>query len=454
LREEFKVSVTFQQLVDEFYTIESLANYIDIQLEVVLNTIKKNEEEIKQNKNNFMNNNLAPTDIQQYFLNKAHQEANILVNINSSTIKIAGEIDIDKLKQSALILSERHHALKMRYDSVQRKFVYDNTMPTAVFDSNYDSFSNLNLEELIKKEKFINFDENAIALFRTNIVKINANKASIILSADYSICDEWSMDTMIKEYLYIYAKLLNKENIALSEAYQFSSYLSAYAGIQHVSSLGEDITRDLVEDYQRHQLVIIEKDYKTIKSWCANKKVSLFSFVLSSISYLLKLFDGLENITIPVAGQAILNHPDLVGQCSYRFSLSLSNIFSRSFESYVYIIQDALVKQYNSYILSAESTESISYKRLEPKRSKLMFTHIQRLSKSDLNHKQFSADYILNGSSSRDFEMEYRLIEYDNKFIVECDYQKDKPVKQLMDKFVSFMLEKAKCKTQEKEGVK
>lgn len=83
-----------------------------------------------------------------------------------------------------------------------------------------------------------------------------------------------------------------------------------------------------------------------------------------------------------------------------------------------------------------------------------MFTHIQRLSKSDLNHKQFSADYILNGSSSRDFEMEYRLIEYDNKFIVECDYQKDKPVKQLMDKFVSFMLEKAKCKTQEKEGVK
>ena len=259
--------------------------------------------------------------------------------------RFRGILDAAALEQAFVMLIERHEILRTLFDTIAgepRQQVKDIT--AINFRITFTDISGQTGKEQLAEEigaAVINtpFDLKQCPLLRARLVKMDADTHLFFFGMHHIICDEWSMQVMIKELLHNYASLvagtpyaytplrIQYKDYTLWQQQQLQNeweqdhrryWLKRFAGELPVLDLATDFTRPAVNRYQGRtlQFNLGLHNSRELEQLGRRHGASLFMTLLAALHTLLYRYTGQEDIVIgsPEAGR---NHKDLEDQIGY-----------------------------------------------------------------------------------------------------------------------------------------
>ncbi|MRX40046.1 amino acid adenylation domain-containing protein [Flavobacterium sp. LC2016-23] len=260
-----------------------------------------------------------------------------------AALKLKGELDTDKFKETFQLLIQRHEILRTGFRNTAagqlRQFI--KPVEEIVFEVTEKDFSHNDGQEALvlnylKEQNALVFNLEQAPLLRASLIKINKNEHVFFLSLHHIIGDGWSMQLIISEVVKIYNALVQGITIDLpplnfhykdyavwinekiqQEKYQKSKdfWLNQFSGELPVTELPSFKKRPLVQTYngenKTHQFsgALLEK----LKTFSKEHDVTLFMTLMSGVKTLLHRYTNQEDIIVgtPIAGR---EHPDLENQ--------------------------------------------------------------------------------------------------------------------------------------------
>ena len=244
------------------------------------------------------------------------------------------------------------YALKeiyMRFDILRAVFSADGSemhiSDTSELDIYFEDISNQNFSE--QSSSLFSFDrENALKifdlmkgpLFRAALFKLKDNEYYLTLTAHHIICDGWSFGIILEDLGKFYSAYINNSVPDLGDPFSFAAYsaelkmlsetekqreteqywIDQYQTIP-VLELPNDFPRAVNRTYksQRDDFLMKPELIGKLKRTGAKVGCSLGTTLISVFELFLHRLTGQSDIVlgVPTAGQAVLEHFDLVGQC-------------------------------------------------------------------------------------------------------------------------------------------
>ncbi|MCT2347249.1 condensation domain-containing protein, partial [Niallia taxi] len=263
-----------------------------------------------------------------YMLNKIEPES---LNYNISTaIRLEGQVNIERLKNSVNNIIKRHESLRTYFDEVNGTVVQkiEESLELNIEYSYKENF--LNEDEFMDREisGFLkSFDLNKLPLFRVKILKLQRNLHIVLLDTHHIIFDGTSSGILLQELVADYNGLkLPELKVQYKDFVQWESQLNTKEERAKSESYWKDLFQENIPvlsiqtDYPRPvnqtfngQIVSLVLDRKLsdqIEKYCSINKITPYMFFVATINILLAKYSGQEDI---VLGTTIdgRNHPDL-----------------------------------------------------------------------------------------------------------------------------------------------
>ena len=253
--------------------------------------------------------------------------------------QLKGNIDIEKLRNSLIILIQRHEALRTNYFQLQTGEI---RQKISAIDKLKDFFFEIKLtdekdhiEQLIVSESNFAYDLEKDALIRIFLVRENNSSYYFLLNVHHIIFDGWSYNIFIHELLELYNSE-KQDHVLVSLPIQYKDYTiwSNFTISNHdigqywydkfqqtnikltfpnlLSSPQKSTSREV--DYS--SITLSEKTTTAIHHNCRKMGVSLFSLLHAALAVLLRKYTRQQSFLIgsPVEGR---NHHSLVNQVGF-----------------------------------------------------------------------------------------------------------------------------------------
>lgn len=142
---------------------------------------------------------------------------------------IVGDFDITAAKKAITYLIGRHEILRTSFKFIDNKLLQIVHNEVSIDIPAYKIENVLNIEDFKKKltEKayYTSFDlENEVA-WRIEIQQIFSNKFLLVLTIHHIICDAWSVQVFLKEFVEIYEQIHMNQHVVCSDLkYQYGDY--------------------------------------------------------------------------------------------------------------------------------------------------------------------------------------------------------------------------------------
>ncbi|MCB0644182.1 MAG: amino acid adenylation domain-containing protein, partial [Phaeodactylibacter sp.] len=256
-------------------------------------------------------------------------------------VRLKGTVHVEELQQAYRLLLERHEVLRTAFRTDDagrtRQFVQAlNPAQTRILVRDFSDRTEAEVDEYLKREYTTAFDLTQAPLIRTLLIQTGPDTYIFTFILHHLIGDGWSMELLVKEFVYFYNQLLKGEPAALpelplqykdyalwaeaqigTEAYQASEayWLSNFAGELPVLELPGFKQRPPVQSYNgrtvRHLYdpAFLDK----LEAFSLQHKVSLFMTLMAGMNALLHRYTGQDDFVLgtPIAGR---EHPDLEEQ--------------------------------------------------------------------------------------------------------------------------------------------
>ncbi len=380
-----------------------------------------------------------------------------------AAIKLKGDLDTEKFKETFNLLIDRHEILRTGFkndsDGQIRQFI----KPAAeiVFEITEKDFSNVQKQEsavsqYIKEQNAIAFNLEKASLIRASLIKTNENEHIFFISLHHIIGDGWSMQLLISEVIKIYNAIVEgipanlpqlnfhykDYAVWINEAVQQEKYqkskdfwLNQFTGELPVLELPSFKKRPLVQTYygdnKSHQFPseLLEK----LKTFSKKHDVTLFMTLMAGIKTLLYRYTNQDDIIVgtPIAGR---EHPDLENQLGlYLNTLAIRTKFEEE-DQFLDILnkeKETLLNayQHQEYSLD-ELVDNLNLKR-DLSRSALFDVLVVLQNQNQL--KNLTNHTALDGIEIEGFEFENKIAKLDITFtfietqqlILSIDYNTD-----------------------------
>ncbi|NLD46456.1 MAG: AMP-binding protein, partial [Clostridiaceae bacterium] len=146
--------------------------------------------------------------------------------------EVSGSFDTNIMKQCFKALAENHDVLRTNFINEgltkARQVVFkEREIEICEYDLSSETDENIDerLNQLVYEDKKRGFDLAKSSLMRITIIKLSANKYTIIWSNHHIIMDGWSRSILINEFFQYYSYIKNGLKIPNKNDYDFSDYV-------------------------------------------------------------------------------------------------------------------------------------------------------------------------------------------------------------------------------------
>ncbi|MEA2756879.1 MAG: hypothetical protein QOJ54_3168 [Aliidongia sp.] len=256
----------------------------------------------------------------------------------SVTLSLDGMLDKRALQVALDQVTARHESLRVRFGATGEWFRVAAPSPCDLACHDLAGpDAEARLGELIDRDARTPLDLVNGPVFRAALVRLDANRHALILTAHHIVCDGWSINVIIGELAEIYAAQVSGRQPDLAVPLSFSDYaLKAAADQDRVATeaywlakfaqkpvpldLPTDRPRPAVRSFNGASISrrIDAPLHQAVKSAGAARKCTLFVVLLAAFETLMgRLADQAEVIVgIPTAGQSLIeDDAPLVGHC-------------------------------------------------------------------------------------------------------------------------------------------
>ncbi|QDS96168.1 Linear gramicidin synthase subunit D [Roseimaritima multifibrata] len=311
---------------------------------------------------------------------KQSEQANCAYN-EISTLELRGPLDVDRLKQAIVKVCERHGSLRSTV-GIDGQHILVHPRPQHAFsfvDWSIDPSKDIAAARrmVVQNEATTPFDLVDGPLLRAVLQKATDTQHWLTLTAHHLVMDGWSLALFYRDLGYFYDTLSGIQRDALAPASQYDEY--ALQMDQYMASdAGQADEAFWTKCYQGDIPVLelpIEKPRPSLRTFTAERmettlpatlvaavqKVgaksgcSRYNTLLAAFTAYVAQISGCDDfgIGIPTAGQAALDHPELIGHCVNTMPLRTQVDSDTSFLSHM--------KQTRSRLLDAFEHQRYSY---------------------------------------------------------------------------------------------
>ncbi|MBS7256337.1 non-ribosomal peptide synthetase [Flavobacterium branchiicola] len=379
-------------------------------------------------------------------------------------VKLTGNIDIYKFKESFRLLIKRHDSLRTYFKLNESGEVNQFIQSAVSFEFNIkeEDFSLIkNNEEFIKsyftEQSNIAFDLEKVPLVKAILVKRKKEEYLFFLSMHHIIGDGWSMELLVSEVVSIYNALIAGAPIVLPDLnIQYKDYanwlteekqqeanlasekfwLKQFEGEIPLLDLPSFKKRPLIQTYNGetidHQF---SKDFlNKLKAFSTENEATLFMTLLSGIKSLLYKYTDQQDIIVgtAIAGR---DHPDLENQIGlYLNTIAIRTHFQEknNFSEIVKREKDTLLQAYDHQ--NYPFYDLIGKLNLKRDRSRsalfdvMVVLQNQRQLKNLVNQEELSElkieNYPFNSNASQ-FDLSYAFTENNEGLLLNIQYNTD-----------------------------
>jgi amino acid adenylation domain-containing protein len=360
----------------------------------------------------------------------------------SFSVHLTGAVDDDSLRRGLQALADCHEALRGHFSEDGERFIIEPAMAVPVAEHDLSNLPpderQASLEQLQADDAKTPHDLSQGPLFRAAIIRLDAQERVVMLSANHSACDGWSLDVLLADLGRLYSAFAGGAPLPAPPRHGFSDYVSycqtpeyaarvefsraywrkAFEDLPPPLALPHDGHRPVFRSYDaRHSLHAISPDLLfRVKEFSRTQGLSFFSVLLSTFATLLHRISQQTDLVIgiPVAGHPDAGMEDCVGHL-----VNLVPVRSRIDPGLSFL---DLCRATHTAVLDARENASVSFGEIvadlvvprDPSRVPLIvatFTHVQKYAPGKLVFADCSVDYHLNARCFETFEINLDAIE-------------------------------------------
>ncbi len=275
---------------------------------------------------------------QQFWLLDQAEPNSSHYNVRAA-IKIAGPLEVAKLRQAFDAVVTRHEVLRT-------KFVLHEGSPVQAIASslpfalNVSDLSNISssrreaeVQRVLAREAEDTFDLARGPLFRARLLKLDQDEHVLLITLHHIICDGWSIDVLLRELTTRYQTVESAAQLQIQYAdfaqWQRERFQSKALGLQmdywKQKLAHAPAALELPTDYRRPATRTFNGAQEStllpvglsrgIKELSRREGATLFMTLLAAFQTLLSRYSGQDDIVVgsPIAGRTLVETEDLIG---------------------------------------------------------------------------------------------------------------------------------------------
>ncbi|MES2703280.1 MAG: amino acid adenylation domain-containing protein [Bacteroidota bacterium] len=261
----------------------------------------------------------------------------------SVTLKLAGDVNIEAMRNAVGDVYNRHEALRAIFDQDGHEVHIRERGGMSVIVEDISSLSAEKRQEHVQAYVTKDLDEvsdlAAGPLFKAALFRHSLNEFELVLSAHHIICDGWSLGILMEDVSQLYSSYATGTSPSLEDAPAFADYAAAYlryaasddykvheqywldqykANVP-VLSIPTDFVRPRTRTYigRRDDYALAAGLVPIVKRTAVAQGCSMVTILLSAFEVLLHRITGQKDIVVglPAAGQLIADNYRLVSHC-------------------------------------------------------------------------------------------------------------------------------------------
>ncbi len=351
IQSTFGLRISFRQISRDFANIRLLADHLtaELHLEPVVSSktvapknANANAAPEEQVPSTHSGETIVPmTDAQrEIWLSCTISDAASCAYNDSFTLSFSGNFEVATFRRAVEQTVRRHDALRTAIAEDGKHLIISDrhTADFRLITLAANDDLNARVEALVSENARTPFALEKGHLLRVLVVQ-KETEVRCILSAHHIICDGWSIDVVLKDIAAFYTAARQNTVPALPDATPFSEFArnshDADRKAAEASALefwkrkfetqppALDLSTDFPRprmrtfDSARRRIEISPEVYDSLKLKSTLDNCSVFSLLMSGLFVMLHKFSRQDDLVIgiPVAGQPMHGHPELVGHC-------------------------------------------------------------------------------------------------------------------------------------------
>jgi len=372
----------------------------------------------------------------------------------SMTLRLKGNISVQKLTRAIERLVERHDALRAAFDDpgAVMHIATAQRVQVPVIDLSTISrpaVREARLGKLVAQETARPFPLPGGPLFRSQIVLLGADSAAVVFTGHHIICDGWSLDVLIHDLCAFYSEEISGEPARLRPVGSYADYVRGVT--QRATSEEFREARDywhskfsagfaalvLPTDHARparRNLAARRIDHpipapvvQGLRALGVKQGCSFFAVVLGALSILIARISRQRHfvIALPTADQPVVGQPDLVGHCVSLLPFAVDLVEGEAVRALLARVQRELAaaQDHSAFTLInllEELRPVATLRGVSP--ISVGLTNARKYQPQELPQSGFSADYDANPMSFQSFEWYLNAVEVGNALDLKCHY--------------------------------
>lgn len=321
---------------------------------------------------------------QIWFASKARNDHSAAFN-ETVAFQLKGGLRLDALNDAIETVVKRHESLRTVMDpSGEKQHVLPDvqvTIPVIDFSDYQESEREKRIEEWFENQGRIPFDlSSKEPLFRVHLLKSTASSHILVISFHHIIMDGWSIDLFVRELMSLYTSFCQGNlSVNLPDPVQFRDFQSWQLSEVTEKEKKEAVAywnqvldsplpaMDLPSEHggmvkqsfrgERVSLQIGPSLTQRLKTLSIKSGNSLFVTLLAAYKVFLHRLTGNKKIVVgvPTAGQAQMEQPILMGNCTHLLPVCSSIGEKESFTEYLAQVKQLMIdiETYQRFPLSS-----------------------------------------------------------------------------------------------------
>ena len=260
-----------------------------------------------------------------------------------ASLVFEGDLDTEVLKQAIDKVVQRHGSLRSSFSEDGQQVIVRKSIEFDLRTVDLRSDPNVEIEQAIQEviidQACTPFDLIDGPLFRAVLQTISDRKHKLTITAHHLVLDGWSLSVFCKDLGHFYDSLTGVTRDPLPEVNHYDQYAAAmdahfdteagkadeafwtdqFSDGIPVLDLPAEKKRPALRTYfgHRYDHLLSSELVERVRKVGAKSGCSLFNIMLAAFNAYVSRISGSDDfcIGIPTAGQAAMDHPELMGHC-------------------------------------------------------------------------------------------------------------------------------------------
>ncbi|HKS35992.1 MAG TPA: amino acid adenylation domain-containing protein [Verrucomicrobiae bacterium] len=464
IQKRFGASVTFRQLLDEFSTLEKLADHLGPRKSPGVPGNGSLEAQAASGESGAGVSRSTPrraagggtsvktvplTDAQREIWFAAQMGAAVSTAYNeSATLDLRGPLQMEALQSALQQLVGRHEALRTTFSpagDVQYIAAASEIEVPLIDLSNQKERSGERVKEIIEREIQHRFDFVHGPLLRAHVLQLSGQHHLLVLVVHHIICDGWSLAVLVRELGEIYGARSRGARLTLMPATQFGEYAQrqsaqrkgrdrAVAESYWLQQFGDSVpVMELPTDRPRpasrtyaggYQARVLPSSLASgLRRLSAERGCTTFTTLLAAFNVLLHRLSGQDDLVVgvPAAGQIMSGVKNLVGHCANLLPIRSRTDLNQGFAHYLAAIRQIALNAFEHQVYPfGNLIRKLNLPR-DPNRVPLanVTFNVGRL-RGRLNFGALQVEVVSNPKRFVNFDINFNVTETDDDFSFDC----------------------------------